>query len=526
MISRPPCHRLRFRQGDKEYIGSRRRTAFGAPRGIAGLSVSIVAAVGLRVRLVISRHGGERRSRSSPLTSWSMGLWFVHAVVRRLRDDDSTLGVPGYDSCACGRDLPDALRPATSSEPRPRRCGCSWRRPRRRRARRAAGGTWSTWDSSSGARPSCPTRCPVALTSVCVRRGSRSMWVLAGGVLEAADGHVLRHLGAARSRRRGRRDLPQDPPVRRGAARPAADPGIDHDRARVTSSSPSAIERGPARAVDLLRRAVPRAVPRADGAGRRGAVRAGAVPAHDGHATTGTRCCGLGRSRTSASSWRPRSGGRSATRRGATLLRTLARGRPVGAGAGPRRPRKATACGSPTWTWTRCGTLRRSFPVLQHRRLASPADAPAARGGYELDDDPIAVDVDVVHAFLTGLVLGRGPHPGDRRAARPAPPRVIGLYRDGATVGFCRVESDEVTYWPAARCLRASPAPRAGLGVELVREAVEPARTPICRGNCARAMPRSLYERFGFGPPDVERQMTRPGSPGPEASRAGSARLR
>jgi hypothetical protein len=65
---------------------------------------------------------------------------------------------------------------------------------------------------------------------------------------------------------------------------------------------------------------------------------------------------------------------------------------------------------------------------------------------YELDDDPARVDVDVTHAFLTGSYWaeGRTRETVERLVSHAA--RVIGIYRDGKMVGFCRVESDEVTF--------------------------------------------------------------------------------
>ena len=57
----------------------------------------------------------------------------------------------------------------------------------------------------------------------------RGIWVLAGGILEA-DGAKVYDTSVLFDRDgRARRALPEDPPVRRRAARPAADPGVGHD---------------------------------------------------------------------------------------------------------------------------------------------------------------------------------------------------------------------------------------------------------------------------------------------------------
>jgi GNAT superfamily N-acetyltransferase len=132
--------------------------------------------------------------------------------------------------------------------------------------------------------------------------------------------------------------------------------------------------------------------------------------------------------------------------------------------------------------------------------------------GYELDDDPSRLDLDVVHGFLTRAYWskGRAPETVARLVAGAA--RVVGVYRGGETVGFCRVESDGVTY---ALLLDVFVLPQhrgRGLGIELVREAVELGPHADLRWELRTRDARSLYERFGFGPPDVHRQMTRPGT--------------
>lgn len=132
--------------------------------------------------------------------------------------------------------------------------------------------------------------------------------------------------------------------------------------------------------------------------------------------------------------------------------------------------------------------------------------------GYELDDDRSRLDLDVVHGFLTRAYWaeGRTLETVARLVAGAA--RVVGVYRDGQTVGFCRVESDEVTY---ALLLDVFVLPQhrgRGLGIELVREAVELGPHADLRWELRTRDARSLYERFGFGPPDADRQMTRPGT--------------
>jgi GNAT superfamily N-acetyltransferase len=133
--------------------------------------------------------------------------------------------------------------------------------------------------------------------------------------------------------------------------------------------------------------------------------------------------------------------------------------------------------------------------------------------GYELDDDRSRVDLDVVHGVLTRAYWaeGRTPETVARLVARAA--RVVGLYRGAEMAGFCRVESDEVTF---ALLLDVFVLPEhrgRGLGIELVREAVERGPHADLFWELRTRDAHSLYERFGFGPPDPDRHMIRPGMP-------------
>ncbi|MGZ4152763.1 MAG: GNAT family N-acetyltransferase, partial [Actinomycetota bacterium] len=94
--------------------------------------------------------------------------------------------------------------------------------------------------------------------------------------------------------------------------------------------------------------------------------------------------------------------------------------------------------------------------------------------GLELDDDRDRVNVDVVHRFLSEdayWVRGRSRETIERLVREST--RVIAAYDGDALVGFCRVISDrsnmawlgDVFVLPSHR--------GQGIGVELVREAVE-----------------------------------------------------
>jgi GNAT superfamily N-acetyltransferase len=119
--------------------------------------------------------------------------------------------------------------------------------------------------------------------------------------------------------------------------------------------------------------------------------------------------------------------------------------------------------------------------------------------GYELDDDPVRIDVDFVFNYLSlqsYWARGRPRAVVERSLAGSA--RVLGLYHDGAQGGFARVISDGAVLAHLGDVF-VDPAHRGrGLGVELVREAVDggPERALSWRLDTSDA--GGLYERFGF----------------------------
>jgi GNAT superfamily N-acetyltransferase len=130
--------------------------------------------------------------------------------------------------------------------------------------------------------------------------------------------------------------------------------------------------------------------------------------------------------------------------------------------------------------------------------------------GYELDDDRDRVDVAAVHAYI-GIVSywAKGRSRAEmERLVRDAS-HVVGLYKDGEQIGFCRAYSDGASFAYLADVYVLDDHRGRGLGLELVREMVE--NGPYAdRGWIlhTRDMHR-LYEKLGFGPPS-ERVMERP----------------
>jgi GNAT superfamily N-acetyltransferase len=132
--------------------------------------------------------------------------------------------------------------------------------------------------------------------------------------------------------------------------------------------------------------------------------------------------------------------------------------------------------------------------------------------GYELDDDARRVDVGVVHRYLSDesyWAAGRARETVERLVTEAS--RVVGVYRDGQLVGFCRVVSDDVTFAFLFDVFVLPEHRGHGLGVELVREAVELGPHRDLSWFLGTRDAHTLYERFGFGIPD-ERWMVRPGT--------------
>jgi GNAT superfamily N-acetyltransferase len=132
--------------------------------------------------------------------------------------------------------------------------------------------------------------------------------------------------------------------------------------------------------------------------------------------------------------------------------------------------------------------------------------------GFELDDDKARVDVDVVHRYLCDesyWAAGRSRETVVQLLEDAT--RVVGAYDGDATIGFCRIVSDGATFAFLFDVFVLRAYRGRGIGVELVREAVEGGPHADLPWHLATRDGHELYRKFGFGPPDVERQMLRPG---------------
>lgn len=130
-------------------------------------------------------------------------------------------------------------------------------------------------------------------------------------------------------------------------------------------------------------------------------------------------------------------------------------------------------------------------------------------GGLELDDDPGRVDLDAVHEALSETYWAAGrSREANARLLREAT-RVVGLYLDGRQVGYARTVSDDASFAYLADVYVLPELRGRGLGLELVREAVDGGPHAGRRWLLHTADAHGLYAKLGFGPPS-ERAMERP----------------
>jgi GNAT superfamily N-acetyltransferase len=147
----------------------------------------------------------------------------------------------------------------------------------------------------------------------------------------------------------------------------------------------------------------------------------------------------------------------------------------------------------------------------------TPANLPGMKrelaDGYELDDDPGRVDLEVVVDFLANEAYWSRGRSRDLivKTFREAS-RIVGLYApDGSTVGYCRASSDEVVYVYLCDVFVLEEHRGRGLGREMVREMVDGSDLlRDLRWLLGTADAHGLYREFGFQKPSF-RIMERPG---------------
>jgi GNAT superfamily N-acetyltransferase len=126
-----------------------------------------------------------------------------------------------------------------------------------------------------------------------------------------------------------------------------------------------------------------------------------------------------------------------------------------------------------------------------------------ALGAYLISTDPARLDVDAIHAYLSGesyWARGRSRELIGRAIENSLP---FGVYRDGAQVGFARVVTDYATFAWLADVYVLEPERGNGVGKALVQAVVEhPAVRDLPRVVLATVDAHGLYKQFGFEPLD------------------------
>jgi GNAT superfamily N-acetyltransferase len=121
--------------------------------------------------------------------------------------------------------------------------------------------------------------------------------------------------------------------------------------------------------------------------------------------------------------------------------------------------------------------------------------------GYELDDDPARIDHGAVHAFLVASYWAKGRPREVQDALIDGAARVVGLYHDGAQIGFTRTISDGHTQSYLADVYVLEEHRGRGLGIELVRFSVDEGPFAHTKWLLHTADAHELYRKFAFEEP-------------------------
>jgi GNAT superfamily N-acetyltransferase len=132
------------------------------------------------------------------------------------------------------------------------------------------------------------------------------------------------------------------------------------------------------------------------------------------------------------------------------------------------------------------------------------------RPPYRMTDDPAAVDLAVVHGFLTTSYWAAGV-PRETVARGVANSIPFSVFRDGRQVGFARAVTDRATFAYVADVFVLEDHRGQGLGAWLMETMLaHPDLQGLRRWILATRDAHGLYAKFGFTPvADVSRLMNR-----------------
>lgn len=121
---------------------------------------------------------------------------------------------------------------------------------------------------------------------------------------------------------------------------------------------------------------------------------------------------------------------------------------------------------------------------------------------YELDDDSARIDREAVHRYLSEeSYWAKGRTREAQDALIDGAARVVGLYHDGAQVGFTRTLSDGHAQSYLADVYVLEEHRGRGLGVELVRFSVDEGPYASTKWFLHTSDAHDLYRKFGFSEP-------------------------
>ena len=121
-----------------------------------------------------------------------------------------------------------------------------------------------------------------------------------------------------------------------------------------------------------------------------------------------------------------------------------------------------------------------------------------ARPPYRMTDDPSAVDLDVVHGFLTTAYWSHG-IPRDVVARGVANSMPFSVHLDDRQVGFARAVTDRATFAYLADVFVAEDHRGHGLGAWIVETVLDhPELQGLRRWLLVTRDAHALYRRFGF----------------------------
>ena len=132
---------------------------------------------------------------------------------------------------------------------------------------------------------------------------------------------------------------------------------------------------------------------------------------------------------------------------------------------------------------------------------AQTSERPAVGPELEISTDPARLDVDLVHAYLSGLSYWAQGRERDKVERSLANSLVFGAYEGGRQVGFARVVTDRTTFAYLCDVFVVEEERGRGIGKRLLGAVLlHPDLQGLRRFQLVTRDAHELYRRFGFAP--------------------------